>query len=1097
MEGFVSHSPKLYSAADDDTVTVELDDPQTLLLHERFENRVTTNPNAIAVVSKNHALTYAELNLQADRLARALLKTGLQVGQCVPVVMHRSAELVIALIALLKCGAVYVPIDPNLPKDRRDFMVRDCSAQIVLTDPDNSSAIIPNIQTINVADLSSKVLQETHAEMKVALPATAAAYIMYTSGSTGTPKGVVIPHGAVVALAVETGFFQVQSDHCVPHCSNPAFDAATFEVWATLLNGAKLLIVSRETVLDPRLLDETFAQNQATLLFLTTALFNRHVLAGAQSPFRVRYCLFGGEAADPKIVNQMCQRGIEGTLFNVYGPTETTTFATSWRVKSLPSSAHNVPIGRPLPLAHVYILDANLRPVAAGQIGEIYIGGAGVAWGYLNRPDLTADSFRPDLFSYNAGARMYKSGDLGHWNDDGDLEYEGRIDFQVKIRGFRIELGELESVLRDCVGVHQAVAVVREDAPGEKSLVAYVVPTPTALEWDRESRKPTSSNSPSEPTFSTSLIATLKATIEQKLPAYMSPKAIVILDRFPITENGKIDRKSLPLPDRDSRLEKPLVPARTTTERTLSEIWKDVLGIKQVGVDDDFFRLGGDSIQAIALALAVSRKYDVQLSILSLHEHTTIASLARLVEIGLAEPRSNSVSSSLSRQSVIHSAPLSMQQDEFLAFSYQYPAWTFWVTSTLQIRGELDVSALRAASAQLARRHEALRTRILVVGGEEPTQVVDDPGDSPLKITTLEEYSSTDRERAASRHVRAFQTGFVELGAGPLFKVQLLKIEVNEHLLLVAIHHILADAVSFTVLMRQLWESYDEAKHHGERSHSIADSQYSHYAISQHQNLQEGIRETAGYWTTRLAGAKPLRMPPDLGLEDVRPFCPAPMEVRFDKILSTALQEVASAEGTTPALVLASLYAFAASTWCSQDDFLLWFHFTGRVDPAHAETIGLFVTSLPLRIELSAKSTFVDLLHQTRDEFRAACRHLHSGWFAHRRPDLTTGTAMQWVPWGSNELAGVPEDQEGLVINPFEPVDYATLEGWPPNFKADNEVFWHFTNADSGILGFGYYRADLFRAPTIQRFIDHLQWSGREAIAESNIPLQQLYRRPK
>ena len=466
---------------------------------ELFEEQVKRTPDAVAVVYENQSLTYAQLNERANQLARYLKAREVEVQERVALWLPRSVELLIAQLAVLKCGASYVPLDIELPPARQKLVLQDCAPRCVLCWGGQRPFELEGVDYIDVekalqrvgevaAELAAQDLPVgVHApEPDVVVTPECVAYVTYTSGSTGQPKGVVVPHRAVNHLVLKSNYVQIETTDRIAFAANPAFDASTFEIWGALLNGASVAILPKNAVLDTVSLRELLAAQNVTVMFLTTALFNQVIrTAAAQTPFAGLKCvLFGGEACDPQVIRQALLNGPPRRLLHMYGPTETTTFATFYPVESISSSHTRVPIGGPLSNTRVYLLDERLQPVPIGVSGEIYIGGAGVACGYLNHPQLTAERFPANPFSDEPGARMYRTGDLGRWSREGNIEFLGRNDHQVKIRGFRIELGEIESQLQGHPEVGEAVVVVRQDGTGhgtdpgvaEKRLVAYVTP---------------------------------------------------------------------------------------------------------------------------------------------------------------------------------------------------------------------------------------------------------------------------------------------------------------------------------------------------------------------------------------------------------------------------------------------------------------------------------------------------------------------------------------------------------------------------------------------------------------------------------------------
>ena len=576
-------------------------------LPELFAAQVKTTPAATAVVFEDTSLTYDELDAHSSQLAHHLRALGVGPEVVVGLCVERSLEMLVGLLGILKAGGAYLPLDPDYPPERLAFMLQDAGARVLVTQAVLLSHLPADAARIVCLDAD----RPTIAQQPTAAPASFLhpqnpAYVIYTSGSTGKPKGVVVAHHNVVRLVKSANYVELTPDDVFLHLAPLTFDASTFEIWGALLNGAKLVIYP-DGPLDIARLDRTIAEAGISVLWLSAALFHRVVDEGLPAIACVKKLLAGGDVLSVSHVRQAIAALNGGQLINGYGPTEGTTFSACFPATGPTDFHDSVPIGRPIWNTQVYVLDDGLEPVPAGVSGELYIAGAGLARGYLGRAGLTAERFVADPFG-PGGSRMYRTGDLARWRADGVLDFLGRADAQMKLRGFRIEPGEIEAALVRHAGVAQAAVIAREDQPGDKRLVAYVVPA---------------GDQAVDP-------AALRAHLGQSLPDYMVPSAFVALDRLPLTPNGKLDRKALPAPDRTpSTLRR---APRTPQEEMLCVLFAEVLGLERVGIDDNFFALGGHSLLATRLISRIRATLDVELAIRSLFEAPTVEALVKRLD---------------------------------------------------------------------------------------------------------------------------------------------------------------------------------------------------------------------------------------------------------------------------------------------------------------------------------------------------------------------------------------------------------------------------------------------------------------------------------
>jgi amino acid adenylation domain-containing protein len=605
----------LLSAEEEKQITFTWNETQTAYPREQtvtslFEQQVEKTPQAVAFLQP--AITYEKLNQQANQLAHYLQSQGVGVGERVGIYLQNSLDFVVTALAILKVGAIYVPLDPNYPQQRLEFMLSDAEISVLVTRQHLLSSFISfGVKRICLDKDASDIAKQTVHNLPQLATATSCAYIIYTSGSTGTPKGVMVPHRAIIRLVINTNYIQIQTGDRMAQASNVSFDAATFEIWGAMLNGATLVEIDRDTLLSPKNLAEKIKDTQINILFLTTALFEK--LAGEipDAFANLKYLLFGGEAVAPASVARILAKGKPQHLLHVYGPTENTTFSSWYPIESLSENTPNLPIGRAIANTEIYILDRHQQPVPVGVPGEIYLGGDGLAQGYLNRPELNVDKFVSHPLSRESTAKLYRTGDLARYLPDGNVEFLGRIDRQIKIRGFRIEPQEIEACLCEHPQIREALVKKCQLFANDERLIAYIIP--------RRQQN--------------SITESARQFLEKQLPSYMIPAYFMELSAFPLTVNGKINHEALPLPQPDSQnIAETFIPPRTDIERQLTGIWEEVLNVKPIGVKDNFFALGGHSLLTVNLVAKIETALGKKLPITALFELTTIAQLANYLE---------------------------------------------------------------------------------------------------------------------------------------------------------------------------------------------------------------------------------------------------------------------------------------------------------------------------------------------------------------------------------------------------------------------------------------------------------------------------------
>ncbi|WP_422615383.1 amino acid adenylation domain-containing protein, partial [Photorhabdus luminescens] len=776
--------------------------PDQTCIHRLFEQQTEKTPDAVALVYEERILSYAELNTRANQLARRLIEQGIQSDDRIAVLLERSIELVVAQLAILKAGAVYVPIDPRVPDERKNWLINDCSAKLLLTDTPVDLAI----PQFCLPDEMSAIREEDHCNLDLLRSNTELAYIMYTSGSTGTPKGVMVPHRAVVRLVINNGYADIGPDDRVAFGANPVFDASTFEIWAPLLNGGALVVIDHATLLTPNEFVQALQAYGITVLWLSVGLFNR--LATELSPVlpQIKILIVGGDVLDPHVIRQVLRNNPPQQLLNGYGPSEGTTFTTTYRIMALSPEVSRIPIGRPIANTQVYLLDTYGQPVPQGVTGEIYIGGDGVACGYLNRPELTAERFLADPFSGKPGARMYRTGDLARYLPDGNLEFLGRNDQQVKVRGFRIEPGEIEARLMDHPAVNEAVVLALDDGQ-DKRLVAYV-----AAEANEE------------------LINCLRTHLSAILPDYMVPAAFVRLETFPLTPNGKLDRRALPAPGEEAFARQVYAAPQGEIETLLAAIWSELLGIEQVSRHDSFFALGGHSLLAVRMIERL-RNAGLMLAVRDLFQSPVLSAFAQTV----GQSRAVVAPANVITPATIALTPamlplIELDQSEIDHIVEQVPGGIaniqdIYALSPLQDgilfhhllanKGDpyllaypmsfADRSLLDcylAAVQQVVDRHDILRTAFVWQGLSVPAQVV--WRHAPLSVTelTLDPADGPVYEQLIQRFDPRQHR--IDLGRAPLLRVVIAQETDGRWIVLQLQHHLIGDHTAMEVMNRDV-----------------------------------------------------------------------------------------------------------------------------------------------------------------------------------------------------------------------------------------------------------------------------------------------------
>ena len=904
-----------------------------------FAEQVAATPDALAAIAGERRLCYRDLDAQANRLAHHLLALGVGPDTLVGLCLERSLDLLVATLGILKAGAAYLPLDPEYPTERLSYMLNEAMTPVLVTESTLVDRLPSHWSNLVILDeqLEEIAAQPEHAP-QIALQPDHLAYAMYTSGSTGTPKGIAVTHRNVIELARDHRWHDGSQQRVLLH-SPQVFDAATYEIWVPLLSGQTIVLVPPGKT-DIHRLAQTIEQHDVTAVFLTAALFRLLAQEHPQCFARLRTLWTGGEAASPKAFERVLEQCPDIEMVNVYGPTETTTFATCHAIRAPWPGLASVPIGVPMHNTRAYVLDAQLQAAPIGVVGELYIAGSGLARGYLGRPALTAERFVADPYGA-PGSRMYRTGDLARWLPDGVLDFVGRGDHQVKIRGFRIEMGEIESALLEQPDIRQAVVIVREDPSGQRQLVGYVVAHERAPDTDA-----------------------LRRALQNRLPSYMMPTAIVALDALPLTGNGKLDKHALPEPGLtavDFRA------PRTSTEAALATLFADILGRQTVGIDDGFFDFGGDSILAIQLK-ARAQKAGLGFELSDLFDHQTVAALAEVVRSAdtgtAAASETFALIDSADRRrlpgDIEDAYPLSDLQLGMLFHSdFEQGSRAYHVVFRATVPLPYDAAAMRDVLDALSRRHEVLRTSYALDRYSEPLQCVHASATIPLEARDVGALSPDERERQRRRWVQEEAARPFDPALPPLLRV-IVHTAGEQFDLNLSFHHAVMDGWSDASLVTEIIRRY-EARLRGEAWQAdVIATRYRDYialeraAIASQASQAFWLEHLRGYEPTRPQRVAPLanitNVPAGDELEDY-------VAIPIDQTVVAGLHEAARTAGATLKTVLLAVHMAALRTITGRADVATAWITHGRPESVDSHAmIGLFLNALPFRLRLEHES---------------------------------------------------------------------------------------------------------------------------------------------
>ncbi len=921
---------------------------------EMFEAQVARTPGALALTFAEESLTFHELNQQANRLARYLMAQGAGPEALVAICMDRSAEMLTAMLAILKAGSAYLPLDPSFPEERIAYMLADAAPLTVITSMSLAPLLPQTVKQIHL--IASEIVFEAQqqdesnihqADRNQPLSPVHPAYVIYTSGSTGRPKGVTVPRGALSAF-LNSVSEQIRFEPGQTHLAitTIGFDISIMELFLPICGGACVVLASRDEAREATRLCRLIASSDADSMQATPSHWEM-VLREDPTCLRDLRILCGGEALPRQLAHELL-RATDREVYNLYGPTEATIWSNVHQLTEADVSVTApalVTIGKPLSGYRLYVLDHCLEPRPAGVVGDLYIAGEALARGYLKRPALTAERFVADPFA-DSVSRMYRTGDLARWRPDGSIEFLGRGDQQIKLRGFRIELGEIEAALKSQPEIAHAAVIVREDGTTGKELVAYLVPSGKELPD----------------------LSSLRRDLSARLPDYMVPSAFVSLPVLPLTPNGKLDRRALPAPERQTESYR---APRMPEEEMLCGIFADVLSLDRIGVDDNFFALGGHSLTATRLVSQIRAMLKIDVPLKLLFEAPSVAQLAPYLR-GAQERRIPLV-----RQDRPERIPLSNSQqrlwfiDQLEGSSAQYN-----LPEALRLRGDLDVAALRLSIRAIVQRHETLRTHFAYADGF-PFQVIAPELKVELPVEDLSTLLESEQQtRVLAALNQEFERPF-DLSRGPLLRMRLFKLAERDYIFLRTLHHIISDGWSQAVFNNEFMQVY-EAFHQGEANPlPPLTVQYADYAIWQRRWLtEEKVASDLQYWKTHLAGIpEQLELPKDRPRQSRRTYGADVCSITVPAETLAALKRVSHAYNATLYMTLMSAFALLLQRYSGQDDIVVGSPIANRQDSQLENLIGFFVNSLIMRVRVDAGQSFPELLATVRGTALDAYQH--------------------------------------------------------------------------------------------------------------------------
>lgn len=1005
--------------------------PENKTFHKLFEEQVEKTPDNIALIFNEQEITYRTLNTKAKQVAEYLLESNIKPDDLVAISMERSIEMITGILGVLKSGAAYVPIDPELPQSRIDFILEDTKSRFVIT----SKNIYERFKALKynwvALDINTVLEQKNSKEYNKQSKAISnnLAYVIYTSGSTGMPKGVMVEHRNIVNLVyAQKEEFNISENERILQFASINFDASIEQIGLALFSGAALVLIDKETIVNENKFENYISQKQVTHLHAVPLFLNGIKLS---KPNKLKRVVSGGDVCPVGLAERFYN---QFDFYNKYGPTETTVTSIQYKVENLESGISSLPIGKPIVNTQVYVLDKDLHPVPTGVKGELYIGGAGVARGYLNRPELTQERFINHPFQQ--GAILYKTGDIVKYLPDGNIEFIGRIDNQVKIRGHRIELGEIEAILNKLKLVKESTVQVYEKNT-DKQLIAYVV-------------------------FENNVVANqeLREKLRTQLPDYMIPVQFISLSELPLNNSGKLDKKALPGPDFTFESSKEFKLPETKNQKKIAEIWKQVLNLEKVSVNDNFFELGGHSLLATQVISKIHKKCNVEIRLKTIFEKPTIRELALEIDNTKEESQYVQIQSYSRRRKI----PLSFAQERmWFLDQYQQNDSSYNVASVYKLKGNINVKVLEDAFNEIILRHEVLRTNFKTVN-DVPQQKIKDSSDWKLQSSDYSHLAISEARECVLKLIENEVKKSFNLGADTLLRTHLYKTGKQEYIMLINMHHAISDAWSHAVFSKELSEiymSFSNAEKHKLPEPGI---QYADYAIWQRDYFKgEVLKKHTSYWKKKLAGVSVLDFPLDFKRPAEQTFNGKAYPVIIEKELVCNINKIAQENEVTLFMVLLAGFKTLLLRYTGQNDICVGSPIANRTRTEIEPLIGTFINTLALRSNIDNDATFLEILQQIK---------------------ATTLEAYQYQDLPFEKVVDAVQPERNLAYSPLFQVMFS-LENTPQNtiklfdlqlepLEIDTkttkfDIVLTLREEETGIRGTFDYNTDLFKEETIER----------------------------